>query len=478
MCFALAGCPLTRNLTSPVKQLIKTLRFNARLLSAIISKYSRFITLGIVIGAGIFLVHPSLNFQRFYRETRPRRIGLVGKYTFSNLPPEISSLVSTGLTTVTPDGQVLPGLASEWTISPDQKVFKFQIKPGGIWDDGKPISALSLIQQFKDVKANALGDLELEYDLKDSYVPFLTTVSRPIFKIKTVKLPLILQPLKALFKTRYFGTGNYKFGKSEPAGQYLSSITLNPSRTKIPEITYRFYSTEDTAITAFKLGEINEVRDLSFPRDLLDWPSVTVVGQASLDRYVALLINTRNDAFKAKEARQALSYAIDKKQFANRATGPVSPLSWAYNDQLKSYDLDIEKAKMLLKKAPLGDTDIEISTFSWLLKTAEVIKTDWEKAGIKSHVKVINFIPDDYDVLLTYQGIPSDPDQYSLWHSTQPTNLTHFINLKVDKLLEDGRKIADPDQRKKIYLDFQRFLVEESPAVFFYYPISYTVSRR
>ena len=75
--------------------------------------------------------------------------------------------------------------------------------------------------------------------------------------------------------------------------------------------------------------------------------------------------------------------------------------------------------------------------------------------------------------------IPKDPDQYSLWHSTQTsTNVSRLANPRIDKLLEDGRIELDQETRKKIYLDFQRFLVEEVPAVFLYHPEYYTIKRK
>jgi peptide/nickel transport system substrate-binding protein len=90
--------------------------------------------------------------------------------------------------------------------------------------------------------------------------------------------------------------------------------------------------------------------------------------------------------------------------------------------------------------------------------------------------------------LLINQPIPIDPDQYTLWHSTQATNLTNNAvgensdenndNAKIDKLLEDGRQTLDPEDRRLIYLDFQRFLVEYTPAVFLYHPTSYTILRK
>ena len=78
--------------------------------------------------------------------------------------------------------------------------------------------------------------------------------------------------------------------------------------------------------------------------------------------------------------------------------------------------------------------------------------------GIKTTVQVSSTIPADYEAFLAIFDIPKDPDQYSLWHSTQTgTNISNFTNARIDKLLEDGRSELEQEERKKLVLDFQRF---------------------
>ena len=82
-------------------------------------------------------------------------------------------------------------------------------------------------------------------------------------------------------------------------------------------------------------------------------------------------------------------------------------------------------------------------------------------------------------MLLTLWNPPIDPDQYYFWHSTQTNqNITNLKNVKIDKLLEDGRKVTNIEQRKQIYVDLQKVIADEVPAIFLYYPYSYTVSRK
>ena len=98
--------------------------------------------------------------------------------------------------------------------------------------------------------------------------------------------------------------------------------------------------------------------------------------------------------------------------------------------------------------------------------------------GITTNIRVIPELTANFTVLLVAQQIPTDPDQYNLWHSTQiGTNLTKFNRPRADKLLEDGRKSTDLKTRKAIYTEFQKYLTEEVPVIFLFHPTTYTVSR-
>ena len=122
---------------------------------------------------------------------------------------------------------------------------------------------------------------------------------------------------------------------------------------------------------------------------------------------------------------------------------------------------------------------VNIITTPALLSVAESIARDWAEVGVKGNVQVSSGVPAEYQALLAIFDIPEDPDQYSIWHSTQTsTNITHYQSPRIDKLLEDGRVELNIEERKKIYLDFQRFLVEDSPAAFLYHPTTYTVKRK
>ncbi len=193
------------------------------------------------------------------------------------------------------------------------------------------------------------------------------------------------------------------------------------------------------------------------------------------------LYSLKNSFFKEKEVRQALNYAIVPFEGLEKVYSPISPLSWAYTKKIRLYKYDPDAAKKILGKSQIGSSssEITISTYASLLDSAQKISDAWKSVGVNSKIKVESATPSDYEVMVMTFTIPPDPDQYQFWQSTQEgTNFTHFSNLKVDKLLEDGRKTLDKEKREKIYADFQRYLVDDSPAIFLYHPKVYIVERK
>jgi len=177
--------------------------------------------------------------------------------------------------------------------------------------------------------------------------------------------------------------------------------------------------------------------------------------------------------------RQALAYATEKPIDKNeRALGPISPNSWAYNPNIKEYVYSQKRAKELFDKNKIETINLAVFDRR-LLSVAENIKTKWKEIlDIEVTVSIETQLSSDYDAILTYASIPKDPDQYTFWHSTQTkTNITKLTDSRIDKLLEEGRQTYDSQERKKIYFDFQKFLLEESPAIFLSYPTKYHIIR-
>ena len=441
-----------------MKKFFKKIRFSFLLASAFFKKHQKLIFLGFLLGLLSYWAIPKIYKKFFFYQVE--RIGYVGKFTYENLPLEIQEKISMGLTTISPDGRVLPRLAQSWEINKEGKEYIFTLKDNLFWQDGKPLKAQDINYKFSDVTTKVLDEKRIKFELKEPFSPFLSVVSQPIFKKGMV------------------GVGEYKVKKIKRSGTTIHQIYLASLKER-KKLIFKFYPTEEALKTALKLGEIDTAMEITQPGELSSWPGVKITPEVKYNRFIALFFNTQNPKFSEKPFRQALAYAIQKK-WSYRALTPINPYSWAYNPNVKPYNFDLENAKKLLEKTKTNGEktkEIELSTISSLIQTAEQIKKDWENLGIECKIKIINNLDEPFEVILASQEIPPDPDQYIFWHSTQDLNITRYKNPKIDKLLEEGRKTFDETKRKEIYLDFQKSLVEEAPAIFLYHPVVYTVRK-
>jgi len=95
-----------------------------------------------------------------------------------------------------------------------------------------------------------------------------------------------------------------------------------------------------------------------------------------------------------------------------------------------------------------------------LLKTAQNIKEQWEKIGIKVDIKELDSseikktIRDrDYTILLFGEKLGGIPDPLPFWHSSQIVdpglNIAVYENTDADQFLEKARTYADPGAEEK-----------------------------
>lgn len=442
-------------------------RYWIKLLYAFFLKFKTLLFLSAFSGMVLILLLTRLN-QFFPFLNRGEVIGVVGRLSSEELPLSIQNEISLGLTRVDEKGNIFPGLAESWQIEEEGRVWIFRLGDFR-WQDGKPVQAADINYKFTDVTSEILDSKTLKFVLKDPFSPFPSVVSRPVFK------------------NGLLGVGDWKVTRLSLMGsRFIQSIKLVNIKTKAVR-TYRFYPSEEAARLAFKLGEVDKLQDLVDPRDLREWKNIKLEAQSRADKFAGVFLNTQDPLLSGKSLRQALAYAVNKDSFEEeRAISPISPLSWAFNPQVKQYTYNPARARELIKSLPeeqLENLTINLVTVPSLLAIADRMKADWEAIGIKTHIQVSNTPPTDFQALLAIQHIPSDPDQYGFWHSTQTaTNITRFKDTKesqrIDKLLEDGRRTLDKEERRKIYLDFQRFLLEESPVVFLFHPLTYTITRQ
>jgi peptide/nickel transport system substrate-binding protein len=422
-------------------------------------------------------------------------IGVVGKYTFSALPPVIQSQISAGLTHIQEDGTPIPDLAERWNTEDDGKNYRFVIKKGILWQDGKELVPEDINYNFNDVKVISTAN-DVVFKLKTPFVPFPTVVAQPLLRTTDENFMFFFK------KKRIVGIGQNQVLDYKESNNRLTEVVVEGPQT---QYIYRFYLTELDALMAFKRGEVDILPDLTSPGDIQNWSTVQVNRTLDTRTYLGVFINTSYSFLSSNELRQALNYSVIKPTDETRAIGPIDPKSWAFADVGKTYDYDLDRAiDRLLAALPAFNEPMvfDLTTTPNFSSLADEIKKNWENLGVKAaekclqdnsikdkkscanlkmtvNVRISNYPdPNNFQTLLVGQTSSVDPDQYNLWHSQQQTNFTHYKNVRIDSLLEKGRQTEDRKKRFEVYQDFQQFFSEDEPVVFISHLYKYEVRRK
>ena len=422
--------------------------------------------IGLVI---FFLIRFALgSFIARFPFVQKETIGMVGPYTIDSLPEDILQRISRGLTKTLKDGKVLPDIAEKWKISSNGKAYALYLRKDMYFSDGSELTSDSINYDFSEVVSSRPDKYTIVFNLKDVYSPFLVTLSRPIFK-------------KGIT-----GLGDYKVKRINLNGNFVESIELYSEKFKKALIYQMSYPTLQSLKTAFVLGEVSKmvgIPDIAYKnKNFKSFKNVNIVKKTNYKLLVTLFYNTKDKVLSDKALREGLRYTMpDSFAQGERNPSPLPYFSYASSEGVNSYSQDLEHAKVLIDKSNTATDSSKISlTLDTLPKyeaSARQIAKIWMSMGIDVKVKVVDKVPDVFQIFLGEFNIPSDPDQYALWHSDQISNITNYSNLRIDKILEDGRKELDIEKRKLIYADFEKYIFADPPASFLFFPYSYEVSR-
>lgn len=449
----------------------------------------------------------------------------------SEADADLVQLIYNGLFTYDNKGVIVPDLAESYELSEDQKTYTINLKKGIIWHDGSPFTANDvyytvtilqdpmykspLRQNWQGVTAEVVDDYTIAFNLKNPYSGFMDSLTVGI-------LPKVLweniAPEKfalADYNLRPIGTGPYKFVdlQKDASGNILSYSLISNKQYHlgvpyISKVTLNFYQDEDSLLAAYNKKEISGMSSLA-PAKIASIKNTksTNIHELALPRYFSVFLNElKNAALADAKVREALTLATDRQEIirdvlsgkGSPVYGPIFSNMNGYRDPEGLAEFNIEKAKQLLDDAgwkmdseagvrKKGSTELSfgIITADWpeLSRTADILKAQWEKIGVKVDVKVLtvsdmqqNYIrPREYDALLFGQSISFNPDLYPYWHSSQKRdpglNLAMFDNKDADTILDSIRQESDPEKRDGQLQELQKILAQEKPAIFLYSPL-------
>jgi len=218
-------------------------------------------------------------------------------------------------------------------------------------------------------------------------------------------------------------------------------------------------------------------------------------------RYVAL--NCEMKPFDNKRVRQAMNYAFDKtalKKIQGKrvdvAHGVLPPGTPGYNPQLKGYDYNPQKAKVLLRQAgyPNGFTVTlwyAPTAAEWYDKAAQLIQANLKDVGVTVNLKAVTYAElktaagKRHNIQMSLMGWLQDfPDPSNFLDilfngqnitDTSSNNRAFYNNPQVNALLDAAGIETDQPKRLAMYQQAEKIIVDDAPWIFILHTERYMV---
>lgn len=424
---------------------------------------------------------------------------------------EINLLLFAGLTAHDGENNVVPGLAEDWSFDEDSNTYGFTLREGLTFHDGEPLTAKDVKFTIEAIKnpdngsenASNFEDVENVEVIDDTHVNIkLTAPNVAMLDYLTIGiLPEHILKGEDMttsdFNQNPVGAGPYKL-VSWDMGQSIIMEKFDDYYLGKPEIEKVIFKiVEDTDARALQLesGEINLTQITPKAEDGFSGVEGFSVYEMKTSDYRGILYNFNNDFWKNnRELPVALSYAVDRQAIVDSVLlghGRVaySPLqTGAYNNsEIEKYDYNPKKAQELIEAAGWTKNEEGIyekngQTLSFTINCsrgdqvrkdmANICAQNFKDIGVDVTVDSPAEIDwEGQDAYLIGWGSPFDPDDhtYKVFGTDKGANYSGYSNENVDRLLKEARELQNNDERKLLYMEFQRELSKDPAYTFIAY---------
>lgn len=429
-----------------------------------------------------------------------------------------------------------PALAQTWSLSPDGRVYRFQLRRDARFHDGTPVTAAdvaftirrqlcpvrgqrTLVSPYLEIivgaKAFASGQSRLlpgveildrhtlEIRLERPYPMFLEVLA--VDGLKIVPRGAVEAMGEAGFARSPVGSGPFRLHGWEDERLVLeanrSYFGDTPHLDRL-EIVFPGEGERDGGASRFFAGEIDvlEPRNEQLER-LSDDP------RFELHRYQELSLaflgfSALESPLDRIEVRQAIAHAIDRRALVDlapvvrrEAVGILPPGMLAYSPDPKALSHDPRRARLLLDRSGFGP-DAPVPAIA-LYTTAsgpaaarvlDAVRADLEAVGIPIDVRRVPWSELVVRIergtapafLLAWVADMNDPDAFLRGLLDAEGSGVGFglRDPETEDLLEAGLRELNPTERTRIYRNLERRVLSRAPMVPLYHSLGTVATRR
>jgi oligopeptide transport system substrate-binding protein len=437
-----------------------------------------------------------------------------------------------GLTTFTPDMQVVPGQAESWHVSDDGLTYTFQLRPGLHWSDGTPLNAYDFEYSFQRILDPATGSptAARHFVLRNASQVFageLPAAELGVKALAPLQLEMTLEhpapfypevlasrgmpvPRHVIERAggRWIQPGklvsNGPFSLVEWVPNQHVKLVRNPQffdAAKVQLDAVYHHSGEDAnmSVRQFRAGEMDVV--VTVPSEQLEFlkrelgSELHLVPGFGLQHYV---FNTEEPPFNDVRVRRALAMAIDREILVSKITrsgerpafGLVPPQVRYYPQQAQadfagwSQAKRASTAKELLKAAGYGpgnplEVSLSYNTNEIHKRVALAVSAMWRGVGVKTilnnkeaKVLLADMRNGDFEVgRYLWLGLTQDALSFleRLHGEAGPINQSRFSDPDYDQLLDQAVLTNDLEARAAMLYQAEARALAAMPVIPLYY---------
>ena len=412
--------------------------------------------------------------------------------------------------------ETVPILARSYEIADDNLSYTFNLHEGVRFHDGSELTAEDVEYTFETyaqpgnaVASRFLGMRDVEVVDRYTARVHMDSVNASFLR-SACEVPIVPKAYHESvgvdgFRTAPIGTGPFRLSEWRPA-EYTEAVafpdhfrgTPKVDRVRLevvpePSVRYIAMLTGDADASVWPLAAEDALELANDPRFL------AVRTYLNHPRFIPL--NTERPQLADRRVRQAMMFALDRQRIVDDldsglgtvATSHLAPHNPYYNPDVALYPYDPERARSVLDAAgwAVGSDGIRskdglrlsftcttisgdqtrrpMAELSQLFLRAVGVEMQLAEAPVASILQGLREGTLDASLFNWTMGSIVDPSPTSALYSTGGDNFMRYRSEEMDRLIEEGLSVVDPDLRRPIYDRTQELYAEDMPALLLHF---------
>ena len=408
---------------------------------------------------------------------------------------EVMFNVFEGLVKPTSNGDLIPAVASNYTVSEDHLTYTFTLREGVKFHNGDAVTAEDVVYSLKRVAApTETGVVQVEALSIMADVAAVDertvaiTLTEPSNEFISYLTVAILPADYTEQDTKPVGTGPFTFA-SRSAQENIILEKFEEywgQKAYLDQVTFRIIENAEGLLMGLQSGAIDICSHLTTTQVSQLSDSEFSIAQGNMNLVQAMYLNNAVAPFDNVLVRQALCHAIDRQMILDLAFDGYGTLIGSsmypafgkyFDDTLTNhYAYDVDAAKALLAQAGYpGGFDMTItvpSNYQPHMDTAEVVVEQLKAIGVNAVIQPVEWetwVSEAY-VGRNFQATLVGVDASTMtarallerFTSTYSKNFINYNNAEYDALFAQAQACYDDAEQTALYKAMERNLTENA----------------